>query len=79
MQDKLVEYFGSRGEAVTELELAPDKDNLEAWCAEWDATLIDAKVESPADRLKTIGWLESKAPAMAISKPKHCFCSEMEF
>lgn len=60
VQDKLVAYFGSRGETVTELELVPDKDNLDAWRAEWDATLIDAEVSSAADRLKTIGWLESK-------------------
>ena len=60
VQDLLVEYFGSRGEVVTELQLAPDKDNMETWRAEWDITLVDAKVRSPADRLKTIGWLESK-------------------
>ena len=60
VQEKLVTYFGSRGETVTELELVPDKDNLEAWRAEWDATLKDAEITSAADRLKTIGWLESK-------------------
>ena len=60
VQDLLVAYFGPRGEVVTELQLAPDKDNMETWHAEWDITLVDAKVKSPADRLKTIGWLESK-------------------
>ena len=60
VQDKLVAYFGSRGETVTELELVPDRDNLDTWRAEWDATLVDAEITSAADRLKTIGWLESK-------------------
>ena len=71
VQDKLVAYFGSRGETVTELELVPDKDNLDAWRAEWDATLLDAEITSAADRLKTIGWLESKGGLRGSVSDQH--------
>ena len=58
---KISSYSESRGEAVTELNLIPDKGFLEEWRLEWDATLKDAGIDSPADRLKTVGWIESKA------------------
>ena len=59
--DKAVEYYESRGEAVSVLQLDPDRENLDLWRAEWNATFIDMGVESPADILKAIGWLESRS------------------
>ena len=61
VQEKLVAYYESRGEAVTELNLTPETGFLDEWRLEWDATLKDAGIDSPADRLKTVGWIESKA------------------
>ena len=61
VQEKLVTYYESRGEAVTELNLTPETGFLDEWRLEWDATLKDAGIDSPADRLKTVGWIESKA------------------
>ena len=67
VQEKLVAYYESCGEAVLELDLTPDKDHLEAWRSEWDATFLDAGISSAADRLKTVGWLESKAASRSSS------------
>ena len=55
-EDKAVEYYESCGEAVSVLQLDPDKANLDLWRAEWNATFIDMGVKSPADILKAIGW-----------------------
>ena len=46
---------------MSELQLDPDKDNLDLWRAEWNATFVDMGVKSPADILKAIGWLESRS------------------
>ena len=49
VQEKLVTYYESRGEAVTELNLTPETGFLDEWRLEWDATLKDAGIDSPAD------------------------------
>ena len=59
--EKLAAHFTGRGEALPDLQLAVDLDDVESWEVEWDAHMVDANCESKADRIKLIQWLKARS------------------
>jgi hypothetical protein len=61
VQDKLNGYFAGRGEAVVDLPIDVDVDDVEGWRVEWRAIAASAGIDDEVDRERLIKFLEKRS------------------
>ena len=65
VQKDLVAHFVGRGEALRDLPLAVDVDDLTTWESEWVAHLRDSGNTSSADGIRLVKWLKARSGSAA--------------
>ena len=69
VQDKLVTYHADKGEALANLALDVDTQDVDQWREEWEIRCESAGIDDRADRVAFVRWLRKRSSPASTNDP----------